>query len=51
MVTCPPAPAACDYDGLVQIEAGKMQDSVNLTFAGIMRMWQSIPLGWRASLS
>ncbi len=25
-----------------------MQDSVNLTFAGIMRLWQSIPLGWFA---
>ena len=48
MVTCPPDPATCDYDGLVQIEAGKMQNSVNLTFAGIMREWQSVPLGWFA---
>jgi|GEM_PF-508388 len=48
MVTCPANANPCDYDGLVQVEVAKMQASVNLTFAGIMREWQSIPLGWFA---
>ncbi|MHB8751699.1 MAG: hypothetical protein ACYDBJ_21225, partial [Aggregatilineales bacterium] len=48
MVTCPPAPAVCDYDGLVQAEVAQMQASVNQTFAGIAREWQSIPLVWFA---
>jgi len=45
-VTCPPAPAVCNYDALVQVEVGKMQASVNQSFAGIAREWQAIPLVW-----
>ncbi len=48
MVTCPPAPAICDYDLLVQLEVAKMQASVNQTFAGIARIWQAIPTVWFA---
>ena len=46
MVSCPPAPAVCDYDSLVQTEVGTMQTAVNQTFAGIAREWQAIPLVW-----
>ena len=48
IVTCPANTKPFDYDGLVQSEVAKMQAAVNLTFAGIMREWQSIPLGWFA---
>jgi len=48
MVSCPPTPAVCDYDGLVQAEVSRMQLSVNLGFAGIAREWQSMPLVWFA---
>jgi hypothetical protein len=48
MVACPPAPATCNYDALVQAEITKMQESINQAFAGIAREWQSIPLVWFA---
>jgi hypothetical protein len=46
MVICPPAPAVCDYDTLVQAEVSNMQNAVNQTFAGIAREWQATPLTW-----
>ncbi len=48
MVACPPAPAVCDYDSLIQAEVADMQAAVNQSFAGIAREWQATPLAWFA---
>jgi len=48
VVSCPPAPAICDYDTAVQTEVTRMHASVNLGFVGIAREFQSMPLVWLA---
>ncbi len=45
-VVCPPAPSTCDYDAAVQAAVSDMQVSVNQSFVGISREFQSTPLIW-----